>query len=309
MPAEGVHLTALKEAVFLSALPTPARRCVLRFESAARLGAIAPDLPYFDRYVEEVVRYVARLPARTSAWGARIHGGGAITLVTRVLERARQERSELLAALAMGLASHACIDRSMHPLVNALARRFPEGASHDASHREVEKFQSILFHERYYGTDLMGTPGIVPLVSVPASELLACTLAGPALAASFALAAAEPASAKPLKRMARGYGVHARVLGSAAGRRIAPPAEKERAEPRFLRGPWGTFDRILAEAIARSVPVLEAVWVVFEAPEAEASRALAVLAERLPPGSIDGQGADVDLDRPFVARPPSEVVA
>lgn len=307
MPAEGIHLTALREATLLGALATPARRCVLRFEQAARLGAIGPDLPYFDRYGEELVRYVARRPARASAWGARVHDGGAIALVAVVLEHARRERSDLLAALAMGLASHASIDRSIHPLVNALARRFPEGASHDASHREVEKFQSVLFHERYLGRDHMGTPGIVRLVAVPALELIVETSAGPALAAAFARAVSAPDFARALQRMARGYGMHARVLGSPLGKRVAPPSEKERAEPRFFHGPWGTFERVLKEAIERSVPVLEAAWGVYEAGDAEVPRAREALDELLPAGSIEGQGHDLDLDRPFVTRPPSEV--
>ena len=298
MPAEGIHLTALREALFLGTLSTAARRCVLRFESAARLGAVGPNLPYFDRYAVEVARYVARRPARPSPWGARIHDGGAIDLVNLVLEEARRERSELLAALAMGLASHACLDRSLHPLVNALARRFPEGPSHDASHREVEKFQSILFHERYLGRDAMGTQGIVRLVHVPAAELLASTRVGPALARAFARAASDPAPAVPLARMARGYGMHARLIGSPLGKRIAPPPEKERAAPRFFHGPWGAFERILEDAIRRSVPVLEAVWAAFDAGEADVDAAQGALSRLLPAGSIEGQGRDVESRSP-----------
>jgi hypothetical protein len=307
VPAEGIHLTALREAVFLQAMPTPARRCALRFEGAARLGAIGPDLPYFDRYAEEVVRYVARRPARPSAWGARIHDGGAVDLVAVVLAEARRERSEQLAALALGLASHACIDRSLHPLVNALARRFPEGPSHDASHREVEKFQSILFHERYLGRDAMGTEGIVRLVAVPAAELMEHVLVGPVLARAFARGAAAPGAGGPLARMARGYEMHARLIGSPIGKRIAPRAEKERATPLFFHGRWGSFERVLEEAIALSVPVLEAVWAAFEAGDGETDRARERLTSRLPAGSIEGQGRDVELEGPFVVRPPSTI--
>jgi hypothetical protein len=304
VPAEGIHLTALREALFLGALAPPARRCALRFESAARLGAVGPDLPYFDRYAEELVRYIARRPARTSRWGGIIHAGGAIDLVWVVLDRARRERSDLLAALAMGLASHACIDRSIHPLVNALARRFPEGASHDASHREVEKFQSILFHERYYRKDYMGSPGIVRLVAVPALELMRRTQTGPALDAAFAKAVSDSDVATPLRRMARGYGMHATILGSPLGRRVAPPSEKERARPLFLEGAWGTFEHVLEEAIMASIPVLEAVWAAFEASESDAERMRSALSTVLPRGSIEGQGYDLDLDRPFIPRPP-----
>lgn len=298
MPAEGIHLTALREAVALGALPPAARRACLRFEPAARLGAIAPDLPYFDRYLEELARYALRRPARASGWGALIHDGGAVSLVREVADAARRTRSELVAALALGLASHASIDRSIHPLVNALARRFPEGASPDASHREVEKFQSILFHERYLGADHMGAPGIVRLVAVPAFELLRGP-AGDALVGAYARVTGGARVDAALARMARGYELHARVIGSPLGKRVAPPAEKERARPLFLEGGWGTFESVLDAAIRRSVSVLERAWGVFEADDADAPRALAALDEVLPAGTIEGQGLDVDLDQPF----------
>lgn len=309
MPAEGIHLTSLREAGFAAALSPRARHCLVRFEAAARLGAIAPDLPYFDRYAEEVVRYAVRRPSRPSPWGTQIHEGGAVALVHVVLEHARRERSELLAALALGLASHASIDRAVHPLVNALARRFPEAKTHDASHREVEKFQSILFHERYYGRDHMGTPGIVRLVAVAARELFETTLAGPALADGYARATSDVDTNAPLRRMARGYELHARVLGSRLGKRVATPSDKERAAPLFDRGSWGTFDSVLKDAIEHSVPVLEAAWSVFDASSADVAAARAALEAALPAGSIEGQGRDVDLGVLYVVRPPSEVAA
>jgi len=36
------------------------------------------DLPYFHRYVGDVVRYAIGAPARPSPWGALLHEGGAI---------------------------------------------------------------------------------------------------------------------------------------------------------------------------------------------------------------------------------------
>jgi hypothetical protein len=307
MPAEGIHLTALQETAFLAAMPTAARRCVLRFTGAARLGSVAPDLPYFDRYGEELVRYVAHVPARPSPWGRRIHDGGAVELLHSVLDEARKQRAEVLAALAMGLASHACVDRTLHPLVNALARRFPEAETHDASHREVEKFQSILFHEVYLGRDFMGTPALTRLIEVPSQELMRDAVVGSALAAAFQRAASDPAPQQPLRRMARGYWLHTLVLGSPLGRRVAPPSEKERSRPLFLEGGWGRFESALTEAIRLSAPVLEQVWAVFEASEADVSAARAQLDQLLPRGSIEGQGRELDLDSPFTPRPPSVV--
>jgi hypothetical protein len=138
---------------------------------------------------------------------------------------------------------------------------------------------------------------------------MASTEIGPALVAAFARATATPDRhvAAPLARMARGYRMHARVLGSVLGKRVAPPSEKERADPLFFEGPWGSFDRILDEAVAASVPVLEAAWAAFEADERDVVRARGVLNGLLPAGSIEGQGHDVDLTRRFVLKPPAEL--
>jgi len=166
MPAEGIHLTALREAMASPALAPSVRRLLVRRDDAARFGALVPDLPYFHRYVIEVIRYVARMPAQPSPWGAAIHDGGAVALLGSLLTIARRERDDELAAIALGLASHCAMDRALHPLINALARAHPVGRSHDASHREVEKFQSICFHERYLGSDTMGTPAITGFLMI-----------------------------------------------------------------------------------------------------------------------------------------------
>jgi hypothetical protein len=79
VPAEGIHLTALREAMAAPAIDAVVRRRVVRREDAARLGALLVDLPYFHRFTGEVVRYLAGIPARPSPWGPALHDqGGAI---------------------------------------------------------------------------------------------------------------------------------------------------------------------------------------------------------------------------------------
>jgi hypothetical protein len=80
MPAEGIHQTALREAAAHPRLGTEARRCLVREEDAGRLGAVLLDLAYFDRYLEEVVRYAARRPPRTSRWGNVVHEEAAVPI-------------------------------------------------------------------------------------------------------------------------------------------------------------------------------------------------------------------------------------
>ncbi len=299
MPAEGVHLTALREAVASPSLCDDARRAVTRFEDAARLGAILPDLAYFDRYAEEVARYALRATPRPSRWGSEIHDGAAISIVVSLARQAQRTRSLELAALALGAASHAALDRLLHPLVNALARRFAGGRSHDAAHREVEKFHSICFHERYFGQDRMGTEGIVRLTQVPFRDLFARPRVRHALVAAFASALPKPPTEQQLWSLGRGYEWHVRVLGSPLGKLLASDAEKAMARPKFLVGAWGRFDQVLERACQLSLPVLEAVWRVSSSDDRQLEGALDALELVLPMGSIDTPGDDVDLDRPW----------
>lgn len=300
MPAEGVHLTALREAAALAA--PPLRRALVRWDDAGRLGAVLLDLAYFDRYAEEVARYALRLPPRASRWGDAIHTQRAVEILLALLGEARRSRSARVAAIALGVASHVAIDRQLHPLINALARAHGERADPGAAHREVEKFQSILFHERYFGEDRMGSPGIVRLVQVPARELVADDEVGPALVAAFGALAADgrPPTQADLAGLARGYEQHATLLGTPLGKTLARPADKARAVPRYLEGSWGRFEALLEAAVTRSVEALERAWACFEAaspPERE--RADAALLALLPPGTIDPDGAEVDLAAPF----------
>ncbi len=142
------------------------RRRLVRRDDAARLGALVPDLPYFHRYAVEVVRYLAKLPGQPSPWGAAIHDGGAIALLGGLLAVARRERDELLGAIALGVASHCAIDRAMHPLVNALARRTPTAGPTTRRTARSRSSSRSGFHEQYLGRDTMGTPAITGYLTI-----------------------------------------------------------------------------------------------------------------------------------------------
>ncbi|MGN6108824.1 MAG: zinc dependent phospholipase C family protein, partial [Kofleriaceae bacterium] len=230
MPAEGIHLTALREAMIAPELAAPVRGRLIRRDDAARLGALLPDLPYFDSYALEVARYVAGVPARPSRWGAAIHEGGAVAMLGGLLDVARRERDETLSAIALGLASHCAIDRALHPLVNALARLHRGGKNHDASHREVEKFQSICFHEQYLGRDTMGTPAITGNLTIHLAGLLADQLEdrlGVQLREAWALALGAAPTHSEHARVARGESHQTPHLGASLGNRVPSPAAEE----------------------------------------------------------------------------------
>jgi hypothetical protein len=297
VPAEGIHLTALREAMAAPALDPTVRKRLVRNDDAARFGAILVDLPYFHQFAGEVLRYVAGLPAKPSAWGCTLHAGGAVELLGALLDVARRERDDTIAAIALGVASHCAIDRALHPLINALARRHRGGANHDASHREVEKFQSICFHERYLGRDTMGTSAITGYLMIRLISHLddrQCSLVREAW--RNALGGAPTAS--EFAGFRRGYRAHTRLLGTPLGKRVAPSAAKEAARPLYLTGDWGPFEARLEDAIAASLEVLAAAGAVLEATTAGVHAARAALAMRLPRGTID-PSHDVDLGVPY----------
>ncbi|MFO0553889.1 MAG: zinc dependent phospholipase C family protein [Polyangiaceae bacterium] len=303
MPAEGIHQTALREATTSTQLDAGVRRCLVRFEDAGRLGAVLVDLPYFEGYALEVARYLVRATPRPSPWGAALHERAAVPVALALLEHARRTRSMEIAALGLGVVSHAAIDRQLHPLINALARR-EAPLAHDTAHREVEKFQSICFHEVYFGADRMGTAGIVRLVQVPMRELFAKQFVCRAVDEAFAALAPGSASSR-LAVMGRGYEQHTSLIGSPLGKRVASEREKERARPRFLSGAWGSFESVLALAVRQSVPVLNRAFALFEAGDSDRDEAERALGAMLPVGSIDPLGESLDLERSFTpALPP-----
>jgi hypothetical protein len=219
-------------------------------------------------------------------------------LLGALLDIVRRERDDVIAAIALGLASHCAIDRALHPLINALARKFQDGPTHDASHREVEKFQSICFHERYLGRDTMGTAAITGYLMIRIASHLderRCRLVREA----WRNALGSAPSAGEFAGYRRGYRAHTRLLGTPLGRLIAPAPAKDAARPRYLAGDWGTFETLLEQAIAASLEVIEAAGAVVEATTHDVPRARAHLAGKLPRGTIDPAGHAVDLGAPF----------
>jgi hypothetical protein len=238
------------------------------------------------------------IPAKPSVWGQTLHDGGAVDLLSGLIDVARRERDDTLGAIALGVASHCAIDRGLHPLINALARKHVVGKNHDASHREVEKFQSICFHEQYMGRDMMGTPEITSYLAIRLAEGIPERTVVLALEAWRRAMGTSPESAEFVGYV-RGYRTHIMLLGSPLGKRLASPAAKAASKPRYLEGAWGAFPRMLEHAVTASLTVLDAVADALDAGATDVHRARAQLASRLPRGTIDPMGQDVDLARPF----------
>jgi hypothetical protein len=260
MPAEAIHLSALSDC--LAGARDPIRRMVPpSLVGAARVGALLVDLPYFDRFAAGLVRYVVGLPQATpSRWGDVLHGRAPILLGVRLGEAgvalARQkptaEAGQYLGALALGYISHAALDTAIHPLVNRLAaqRALALGDTLAHQHTEVEKFHSILFHEQRNGVDFMGTEGAAAHNRVDFSPLVAAGPVRDALHRAMTQVLGEVPTRADFLRWTRGYALYLRALASWIGKRVAPPAAKERERPAVFDAVG--FPRRFEDAVGRS---------------------------------------------------------
>jgi hypothetical protein len=148
------------------------------------------------------------------------------------------------------------------------------------------------------GRDMMGTPEITSYLAIRLTDALPDRLAGFVLEAWRRALGTAPEAAE-FGGYVRGYRTHTRLLGSPLGRRLAPRPAKDAAKPRYLEGAWGGFPSLLDKAVTASLEVLDATGDVLDADATDVHLARAQLASRLPRGTIDPAGQDVDLSRPF----------
>jgi len=304
MPAEAIHLSALADSLPACGKKGAAVLADPALLAAARLGALFVDLPYFDRFAWAVLRYVLHLHPQGSLWGDRLHHQAPIALGRALGEasvrlRRKPETAQagsLLEALSLGYISHAAVDTSMHPMVNATAatRARALADSPARQHQEVEKFQSILFHERRFGFDFMGTRELARYIEIDAAagSLLLGEREHAPVAKEVAAAMHQVLGAAPTEhdfaRFLAGYRRYVWLIASPIGKTIAPPAEKEREKPALFDAL--DFPGRYHRAVAQSVRFLNTLSDylcdgVFD----ESARA--AFHRQIPEGSIDPGGA------------------
>jgi len=294
MPVEAIHLSGLVDS--LASCGAWIRRATsASHHAAARLGALFVDLPYFDRFSLAVVRYVLRRPQAHSPWGDAFHQKTPIALGRLLGEAGRRlagqtatrEAGETLTALALGYVSHAALDTAMHPHINELARQRATrtGLHPSQEHHEIEKFQSLLFHEQRFGRDLMGTGKLLAYIDADGQFLGDAGPIGDAVQQALtALHGSAPTRAE-LRRFARGYKTYVALIGNPfVGPRIGPLEVREAARAEVFTE--FDFPRRFAEAVTKSRQYLEA-FGAYLADGVFDQSAQAALAQLIPEGSID----------------------
>jgi hypothetical protein len=289
MPVEAIHISAYLDSLAASRATPELRRGPLR--ELGRLGSLVIDLPYFDRFPLGVLRYLLKQPTAQSAWGDRLHKGtpalGALAMLRSARSLARRgqtQQAQRVLALLLGFVSHLAVDRSLHPLVNRMARERARRLGRDVLHHhtEVEKFHSVLFHEERNGFDFMGRAALRAHIAVQADAV--CN--DPALRAAYVAALTSVCGEAPsqalLARWARGYRQYVWLVSGPAGKRIVPNAQKREVRGELYRGGWGSFVDAYGVAVARSRDALDATLAAFVSADGEAE-----LLRALPEGPID----------------------
>jgi hypothetical protein len=196
----------------------------------------------------------------------------------------RRQQAERVLALLLGFVSHMAVDRSLHPLVNRMARERAQRLGRDVLHHhtEVEKFHSVLFHEERLGFDFMGRRELRAHIEVDADAVHRDADLRVAYAAALTACCGESASGELLRQWARGYQQYVWLVSSPVGKRIVPDAKKREVRGELYRGAFGSFVDAYAEAVGRSRDAIDATLVAFAAVDSAAS-----LVRALPEGPID----------------------
>lgn len=302
MPAEAVHLSALHDSLAVAPAAVRAALAEPMQLQAARLGALFVDMPYFEGFAWSMLRYLLRRPPKYGGWGDVFHNRAPIAVGRALGEEgarlarsaATREAGELLTAISLGYISHAAVDTALHPMINGLAaqRAAALGDAPARQHQEVEKFQSILFHQQRFGFDFMGTETLRTYIAMN-PRLLGRVWGedsgalGAAVDAALLSILGDAPGRVRFRRWTAGYAQYVWTIASPVGKTIAPPAEKERERPQVFDGldfP-GRFARAVQQSL-RWMTTLHAYLAdgVFD------ERARAALHAEIPEGTIDPPG-------------------
>lgn len=294
MPAEAVHFSALDDT--LLAVPNEVRAALTgaALLPMTRLGAMFVDLPYFESIGLTLFAHVLGSAPRPQPWGDRFHVQCPIALGVRLGEegarlRARRDQRDVghaLVALALGYMSHAAVDSVLHPLVNELAAaRARARREHPLrQHREVEKFQSVLFHEERHGRDYLGCRELGGFLALDATPLWRRGPLADTVQEVLRGCLGQAPEQALFQRWARGYGRFVALLSGPLGRHVVSAADKERERPSLYTAV--DFPSRYIDAVTRSVDWVLAVWEHLESARFDAA-ARAALLRRIPEQPLD----------------------
>jgi len=296
MPAEAIHFTALEDTMLALPISVRKRMACPEMIAATRLGTMFVDLPYFESIGMSLVCHALAINRRPhpQPWGDWFHQRAPIEVGIRIGEQGvklarhsdTRNAGERLIAMSLGYMCHAAIDAALHPMVNELAvERAERFGDHPLrQHREIEKYQSVLFHEERHHWDYLGTPMLKVLIALDPSPLWnpgpLCDGVQHALTDSLG----EAPSPYSFRRWGSGYERYVALIAGPIGRWAISKADKEREQPALYTTP--AFPERYSQALSQSIK-----WVRLLADHLshgeESSRSRAALLREIPEQSID----------------------
>lgn len=162
MPTTMVHTTFIEELGREDRIEASLRSTIARHPEQARLGAIFPDLQYYENFFRLLTRYLLKLPLPFSPWSYLFHAKAPATLGRTFLEVLKKEpvkeNLEPKLAFIAGYFSHLALDTMLHPPVWTLTQREGHSDLHAKEiHTICERYQGLFYHQQIYGYDITGS--------------------------------------------------------------------------------------------------------------------------------------------------------
>jgi hypothetical protein len=178
MPSLFTHLLIAQDS--RSQLASPGlRRLVTQHEKAYYLGALAPDLPYFDIFhsyrglqlgtflsplshtmEERVMAWLGWSLPRNQGWAQQLHSVGTFKTLKAWAHHA-QKRHPAFLALVAGMATHVAADEVLHPKINADSGD-PDSAEGMQKHRTLEiNLDFVLLRSRGFAIEGLSQAGMM----------------------------------------------------------------------------------------------------------------------------------------------------
>ncbi len=272
MPSLFTHLLVAEDA--LDALPVgPARACLEAHRQAYFLGSLAPDLPYFDVFLnyrglplgsvlspvghsleQRVGAWLGWSLPPHSGWSKRLHGLGSARVLQGWSLWAGARHPALL-ALAAGMLTHLAADEVMHPKINADSgdERSLAGMQR---HRELEiNLDLLLLRLRGVRIESLSQRGLLETFLGRVDqrgEYLAPALKTAWVEASAACDGAEAIQRRELDGWSRGFARAMQLLEH----RLSPMQQQQARFPGLQEERWRTFfarERYLSSHVPRAV--------------------------------------------------------
>ncbi len=169
MPASIVHMLIAREVrnrfrtgASLSGLPFPVDDPA--YETCMNLGALGPDLPYYESVARGLKNLLLRQsdkPMGVDQWSYQMHSKAPNLFPLKMIEIIWKESSiekeewdeedHRKFAFVCGYLTHMAADQIVHPVVNLIAGPYYKRGDAREKHRECEIFQDVFAYRRMVG--------------------------------------------------------------------------------------------------------------------------------------------------------------